>query len=383
MDTKSLKKEFLSMVSSAIAKGPAFSCSAEDYPSVFSLAKRNNVQNIMYNVCANDEHLPDGIKERLIRNLKLEIFRDQSQMQEIEKIRSEFNKADIDFVLLKGSHLKKLYPSSEMRFMVDMDVLVKEKDMDKAKKIILSHGLKQKMNNGKDIVFISEPCLTIELHKDLFAEGFIFYDYYTDIWDKMSYLGEHEYTMTYNDIYIYVLAHMCEHYLDGSSCFRPCMDIYLMLKKYNLDREYIEEEFRKLGIETFAENIKNLCIYMFENGDGDETLDMMENYVVLGPPVKNALSAAHNAQKSESKLSRMIHTAFPGYRHMKKRYPVISKLPFLLPLMWLLRIFQFAFKKNSSSEFEKKKDRIVNTSKEDSEIMKEIFIKSGINHLGP
>ena len=156
-----------------------------------------------------------------------------------------------------------------------------------------------------------------------------------------------------------------------------------MMKSYDLDWQYINEEFKKLNIADFADNIRRLCTYMFEGGKGDETLDMMESYIVLGPPVKNASSAAQNVQHAESKAARMLRTLLPGFRHMKNRYPVLSKLPFLLPFMWLVRIIQFAFKKDSSTEFEKKKDRIVNTSKEDSEIMKDIFIKSGINHINP
>ena len=373
----SAKKTFLKLVSSVITETPVPSCPEDEYREVFNLAKRNNVQTILFNALGSEE-LPEDIKESLSKNMKLDIFRDQSQLQEIERIRHAFSENVTDYILLKGSHLKSLYPSPELRFMVDMDILVRDEDMDIAKDIILSHGLRQEMNNGKDIVFIQPPCLTIELHRSLFTEENDFYEYFTGVWDRAVKTGENEYAMSDDDLYVYVLSHMCEHYLDGTSCFRPCMDLYLMQKKCELNFEYINEQFKALGIEKFAENMRQLCTAMFEDKEEDETLSMMENYIVLGPPVKNASVAAQNIGKDESKAQKTVHTLFPGFSHMKKRYPLLVKLPFLLPIFWLVRILQFAAKKDNSDSIEKKKAKISAVSKEDSDIMADIFRKSGL-----
>ena len=40
----------------------------------------------------------------------------------------------------------------EMRFMVDMDILVKQEDVLRAEKLLTERGFSRKMNNGKDIV---------------------------------------------------------------------------------------------------------------------------------------------------------------------------------------------------------------------------------------
>ncbi|MCR4594501.1 MAG: nucleotidyltransferase family protein [Clostridiales bacterium] len=371
------KKTFLKLVSSVITGTHVPSCPEDEYREVFNLAKRNNVQTILYNALGSED-LAEDIKESLSKNMKLDLFRDQSQLREIETIRNDFSENGIDFILLKGSHLKSLYPSPELRFMVDMDILVRDGDLDRAKDIVLSHGLKQEMNNGKDIVFIQPPCLTIELHRSLFTEENDFYEYFTGVWDRAVKPGGNEYAMSDNDLYVYVLSHMCEHYLDGSSCFRPCMDLYLLQKKCSLDFEYINEQFKTLGIGKFAENMRQLCVAMFEGKEENEILSMMENYIVLGPPVKNASVAAQNIGKDESKAQKAVHTLFPGLAHMKKRYPLLAKLPFLLPLFWLVRILQFAAKKDNSDSIEKKKAKISAVSKEDSDIMADIFRKSGL-----
>ena len=59
----------------------------------------------------------------------------------------------------------------------------------------------------------------------LFIESDSRHDYFTDVWKRAVKCGEHEYKMTDNDLYIYVMAHLAEHYKDGGACFRPTMDI--------------------------------------------------------------------------------------------------------------------------------------------------------------
>ena len=96
--------------------------------------------------------------------------------------------------------------------MVDMDILVKKEDVLRAEKLLTERGFSREMNNGKDIVLINPPFLTVELHNMLFIESDSRHDYFTDVWKRAVKCGEHEYKMTDNDLYIYVMAHLAEHY---------------------------------------------------------------------------------------------------------------------------------------------------------------------------
>ena len=374
------KEYFLKLVGAAICDLPLPVCPEKvDLKSLYNLCVRNSVQNILCLAAENGVvKFPEEIFKKLKQSRLVCGFREATQADEIDYIRKAFTENGISFMLLKGSHLKALYPKSEMRFMVDMDILVHEEDMERAKEIILSRGFLQEMDNGKDIVLIKKPVLTIELHKMLFVEEYFMHNYFLNVWEKAEKCGETEYKMTYNDLYVYTLAHLAEHYTTAGSCFRPMMDLFL-LKKHkssDLDFTYITEQFEAIGIGEFAKNIMTLCDKIFEEKELDENLLLMENYIVFGAPVENAEAVAAAALSEESKATNFVKTLFPDFKHMSLRYPILKKLPFLLPLFWVIRAVTYTFSKNDL--IKTKREQMKNYDKESVEKMREIFEKSGL-----
>lgn len=376
-DLAQAKEYFLNCVSAVINGGEIPAMPGEvDEKTVFSLAVRNSAQALLYFANEESRIFSDELTLKLKKSYQAAMLREMSQQAEIEKIRKEFAENGISFMLLKGSHLKALYPKPEMRFMVDMDVLVRKADVEKAREILISHGLRQSMNNGKDIVLLKEPFLTVELHNTLFMEDYYMYDYFLGVWDRAEKVSDFEYKMSDADLYIYSLAHLAEHYTTAGACFRPTMDIYLMNKKVNVlntqeAREYISAELEKLELNSFEENIKKVGLHIFEDGQLDGNTELMEKYIVFGPPVKHAAQAA---KANKSKSSRIISALFPGLRHMKNIYPILEKLPFLLPFMWIARILKNLFNKNAKTRLES----IESTDISDYKVLENIYISSGL-----
>lgn len=371
----SVKEYFLACVSAVIngVETPDIPDSVDEN-LVYNLAVRNSAQALLYFANENRRVFSDEVSLRLKKAYQASTLRHMSQLAELEKIRKEFSGEHIPFMLLKGSHLKGLYPKPEMRFMVDMDVLVKKEDVERAKQILLSHGLEQKMNNGKDIVLIKAPFLTVELHNMLFVEENYMYGYFLGVWDRAEQTDDYEYRMSDSDLYIYTLAHLAEHYTSAGACFRPTVDIYLLNKKCQLDNEYIKAELDKISLNEFNEKIKAVGKCIFEGREYDEALELMTNYIVFGPPVKNAAEAASAAQTDEGKTKRILKMLFPNLRHMQHLYPMLEKLPFLLPLFWVIRFFKYAFTKKA-----REKLRAVNSTQDgDTKALKKIYEDSGI-----
>ena len=373
------KKYFLEMVSASIKGLPVPHCPDEvDTSLLYKLCVRNAVQGILYLAVQSGAVTLSAENEvKLQKSYMAILAREATQQEEIEYIKNAFNEENIEFMFLKGTHLKSLYPVPEMRFMVDMDILVKEKSMDKGGELILSRGFTQEMNNGKDIVLVKKPFLTIELHKMLFVEDYFMHDYFTSVWDRVEIVNGCEYKMPINDLYVYTLAHLAEHYLEAGSCFRPLMDLYLMEKAYTeLDFEYINKQFEIIGIEKFAIKIRQLCKCAFDDAEYNDDLMTMENYIVFGAPVKNANEVSKIVRTHKSKSQRLIESAFPNLKHMKLRYPILEKVPFLLPIFWIVRFFEFVFLKKGS--LEQKQSIISTVDNKSQDIMKEIFEKSGL-----
>lgn len=379
-DTMETKAYFLKLVAASISNTPIPKLPTDVNFSLLSkLAYRNAVQSILYlSLRKQQESIPSEIFARLEKSYQAALLRESAQQTELRFLRTAFGEAKIDFVLLKGTHLKSLYPSPEMRFMVDMDILVRKQDLSRAQGIVLSRGFHTEFDNGKDLVLIKEPFLTIELHRSLFQPDYALYPYFTAVWDRVEVAGEREFKMPPNDLYVYTLAHLAEHYTTAGSCFRPVMDLFLMEQRWGeqLDFSYIEAQFQSLGIAEFAENIRALGKSMFLDGEKNDTLLMMENYVTLGPPVQNATAAAEAVYTKESKGKRMLKTAFPSYRHMALRYPILKKLPILLPVFWICRLVQYTFTKDAS--IVQKREELKNVDQKSSEVLATIFHRSGL-----
>ncbi|MBR4890462.1 MAG: nucleotidyltransferase family protein [Clostridia bacterium] len=373
------KKYFLEMVSASIKGSPIPSCPENiSGELIYKLSVRNAVQGVLYlAVKSGAITLSAETEAKLQKSYMAILAREATQQEEIDYIRETFEKENIKFMFLKGTHLKSLYPTSQMRFMVDMDILVKEESMDKGGQLILARGFTQEMNNGKDIVLVKKPFLTIELHKMLFVEDYFMHDYFTSVWDRVELVNGCEYKMPINDLYVYTLAHLAEHYLEAGSCFRPLMDLFLMEQKYAdlLDFDYINQQFEEIGIDKFAKKIRQLYKCAFDGAEYNDDLITMENYIVFGAPVKNADEVAKVARTNKSKSKRFIESAFPNLKHMKLKYPILEKTPFLLPIFWVVRFFEFIFLKKGS--LEQKQSTITNVDRESADIMKEIFEKSG------
>lgn len=377
-DKMLIKKYFLEMVSASIKGLPVPPCPENiSGELIYKLSVRNAVQGILYlAVKSGAINLSTEIEAKLQKSYMAILAREATQQEEIEYIRNAFNNENIEFMFLKGTHLKSLYPVPEMRFMVDMDILVKEENMNKGGELILARGFTQEMNNGKDIVLVKKPFLTIELHKMLFVEDYFMHDYFKGVWDRVELVNGCEHKMPINDLYVYTLAHLAEHYLEAGSCFRPLMDLYLMEKAYSkLDFDYINKQFEIIGIEKFAKKIRQLYKCAFDGAEYNDDLVLMENYIVFGAPVNNASEVSKVARTNKSKSKRFIESAFPNLKHMKLKYPILEKAPFLLPFFWVVRFFEFVFLKKGS--IEQKQAKISNVSQESADIMKEIFEKSG------
>ncbi len=81
-----------------------------------------------------------------------------------------FEKAEIDYVIIKGEASARYYKASTLRTMGDVDFLVHESDIERSKKIIEENGFKKKENDdetGLHIAFKNSAGSTWELHRTL------------------------------------------------------------------------------------------------------------------------------------------------------------------------------------------------------------------------
>ncbi len=378
LDAMRAKADLLAVVRAALCEKAAPDAKAFSDPAgVCTLAKNNCVEALVCLTLRDGlSALPPENAAALQKAFQLAVLREAAQQTFLKSLRERLQAAGIDFLLLKGTHVKALYPAPEMRFMVDMDVLVREPDVANAQAQLEALGLQLHLDNGKDIIYMQKPFLTVELHRTLFQPDDPRYPFFLDVWARAVPVTGHEYKMSDTELYVYTLAHLAEHYTAAGSCFRPVMDLYLLEKKAAVDFAAAEARFSEMGLADFAGNVRALCRVLFDGAAETDTLRLMGNFILLGPPVRHAGEASAAAKTSHGRLRRLWHAAFPPLRHMRLRYPVLQKAPFLLPVFWAVRLVQYAFTKDRA--LARKREALLHADKKSADILAGIFKASGL-----
>lgn len=272
----------------------------------------------------------------------------EQQLYSIKEIFSAFDEKEIDYLPLKGTVLKGLYPKSEMRSMSDADILIKTEQYDKFKPIMLNLGYTEVTESDHELIW-NKQNIHIEFHKRLIPSyNKDYYAYYGDGWQLAKIKNGTRYSMTDEDQMIYLFTHFAKHYRDAGIGIKHMTDLWVYRKsKPQLDEKYIKKELAALQLYDFYINITNTLSVWFEGKESDEKTDFITDIIfnsgVYGTSEAHILSEAVKISKSTKsaksvKSKKYINLLFPSYKKMCKKFFFLSKAPFLLPIMWIYRI---------------------------------------------
>lgn len=338
----------------------------EDYDltAVFQTAMRHGVDGMVYygalrcGVNKNNEIM----REELMRVYQ-DISVSETQLAEIQRITDAFEAHGIKHMPLKGALLKKLYPHTEMRRMGDVDILIDCAQYETTRGIMKALGYIEKYESDHELVWENRP-VNIELHKRLIPSyNKDYYQYYGDGWKLAKPMDGYScrYNMTACDEMIYLFTHFAKHYRDAGIGIRHIVDLWVY-RKHNpdLDEGYIRKELKKLQLLEFYDNIVRTLGVWFEDAPADERTEYITQFILTsgeyGRAHNSNLSSALKLSKSsgseqEVKRKQVIRALLPGYTEMSRRYKVLKKVPVLLPVMWVVRLFEKVFQKGKVQYF--------------------------------
>lgn len=273
-------------------------------------------------------------------------------------ILDEFEKEQIKYILLKGILIKDFYPKKGIREFSDNDFLLEEKDLEKAKKIMLKRGYENKDSEDfVDCPFYKPPVFNFELHKALFRSTLPISKYFKDTWEKAikDENRQYGYHMTDEDFYIYVMTHFYKHYAVNSGAgLRYFADFYYLnkglVKTEKFNNKYVNKTFEKIGISEFIKKTTQMTEQLFS---GDENLfsDEMFAYILESGMYGTNTHAVANKMKRDGKAKYWITRLFPSKEYMAKNYPSVKKLPILLPFLWVIRLVSAVCSKERRDKF--------------------------------
>lgn len=278
-----------------------------------------------------------------------------AQLKLVNEVFAAFDDAGIDYMPLKGTLLKAMYPSPEMRTMGDADILIRTEQYAQIKPIMLQLGYTEKLESDHELIW-QKPNSYIELHKRLIPSyNKDYYAYFGEGWQLAKQKNGTRYSMTDEDQLIYLFTHYAKHYRDSGIGLNQILDLWVYKnQKPALDESYVLQELQKLKLDQFYQNTMDTLGVWFEGKEATPVTEMITSVIfnsgVYGTNERHILSAALKEAKKSGKAKTVrnrsfLQKAFLPYTYMQEKYSVLKKVPILLPVFWLVRIVDVLFNK--------------------------------------
>lgn len=288
----------------------------------------------------------DKPSTELINELKVDYYRNiQKQIRilaDAENILNLFESNKIYVIPMKGYNTKDRYPEEYMRSMGDLDLLTRSKQYKMIHSLLKAKGYDGFIENRKHDQYWGKSKICIEIHRSMVAENSMYSDYYKDIWQRTLKAEGKKYIFKMNaeDEYIFNIVHLIEHLRTSGITIRFILDVYIYITYVELDREYLDNEFRKLKLSKFVSFLENLANEWFSVNTTElsrnEGIDALGKYVLDYGSVKQRKMAA-NMHTLKGKKHYLLESIFPNYKNMISIYPWLNNKKYLLPLAWVVR----------------------------------------------
>lgn len=279
-----------------------------------------------------------------------------NQSWEIEHLAALMDSEQIPHLFLKGSFLRNAYPKPELREMCDIDFLIPSEREEDAIRLVRDDGyeMQEELTTSHNTEHFKPPHQVIEMHTRLVPKDSPHSAYYEHIWDRiLPEKSGYSCNLSLEEQYIYLIVHMAKHYYTAGTGVRSVLDVAVFEKAYGekLDRAYLKKAFEELHLTEFAEDVALLARYWFLDcptvtlsSEQKRMHDAILSATTYGTKerkksliLKNEM-ASGKSQK-QAKLHLFFAKIFPNYRFMVGWYPPLAKLPFLLPVIWVVRWF--------------------------------------------
>lgn len=290
-------------------------------------------------------------------------------------------------MVVKGLICRSLYPNSEQRASTDEDLFAPSDTFEIVQQALLDYGLRMADAHAdpqKDFeISYTNGRVYIELHRYLFqpkSQPFGNLNrYFADVEKRRItevICGVPVSTMGHTDHLFFLLCHAYKHFGNCGIGVRTISDIvlYSIAHLDTTDWNIITSRCRQLHIFYFVSALYRIGqkwllpdtfpvrlqkIWHTEEADeqplladvlaggvyGTSTEDRLHSAnITLGVIGAASASSGKEPRKGAISPAVVIKTLFPPVRELKGRYPCLNRMPFLLPAVWIQRIFCYAAK---------------------------------------
>jgi len=273
----------------------------------------------------------------------LSITRDTELEMVAEEICELFSGNEIKHMHLKGNELKKYYPLPEIRSSFDIDILIHNEDMEKALMLLRDEGYAADNLGGPVHCTLTKGKFHIELHRCLMPKYSPGYEFSMKVWENSKQKNNFTYVMENEFLYIYLLEHLRKHLSTGGAGLKLIIDFYA-LKKMPIDEQKLKAFLKEANLTALNQYVKLLIDKWFEGKDIQDLNVLLIEQLILNTSAYGDYDLAIKMFASKTDIRKLntkkkiFSYMFLPLDKMKIGFPVLNKYPWLLPVMWIVRI---------------------------------------------
>lgn len=332
-----------------------------DFESLFEFSKSHGVENMIY-VGLRDLKIevPEPTMQKFKEAYEMAIVVEAMQAIELEQISNAFEEAGIDHIPLKGSVVKYLYPDPSYRKSGDIDILIKPEDKKTVRKKMFENGYLIDKSDEYELHegYRKPPFILTEIHDRLVEKNNRAYALLTDVWEnaERKQNTKHNFKLRDEWQYIFSVAHFAKHIKNGGAGIKFVLDMYI-LSQEELEIDTVEEMLNKSNLSQFHGFVKEVVNKWFYDEDVSENAMNLEKFILdgggFGTDEQSKLlkkSAIFWGRKEKIKymFTKTYKGIFVSYESMRSKYPILVRHRYLLPIMWMVRLWSIITSKKST-----------------------------------
>ena len=340
-------REILGLVRSGLLQEAYVPAEEPDWDRVVTVAEEQNLYALLDRAIRISPLL--SVPEETRKKLRVGFLR-EAQLQRLEEkelagLFDAFERGKIDHLPLKGTVMKTYYPSPVCRYMGDADIVIRKEQYEQTAGIMKELGYRFTKESDHELRWEKGP-FTVELHKAAVDPKYGgFRDYFHDVFEKAApQAGTHRYRLTPVNELVHAAAHFTKHYILGGARLRSLTDLYYLAAEGKADEAELAGVLRELHLDTFygvALDTAKAWLGGKEIGDrGALLLEGILSSSKEGDFTRSMTLHAANRTDAGSAAKNALGRIFIPYDVMRRRFPVLWKAPFLLPVLWLWRIVE-------------------------------------------
>ncbi len=324
--------------------------SDEELAALYKLSKAHDLVHLVGDALIKNKLISNAeIKSKFEKQLMTAVYRYEQINYELNCLRKVLNEAQIPFLPLKGSVLRQYYPEPWMRTSCDIDILIHERDLDRAVSLLVSDlSYRKELKGSHDVSLFSQSGVHLELHYSLIEEKSIGQaeSILQTVWENASSIdGTSEYLLSDEMFYYYHIAHMAKHFVCGGCGIRPFLDIWVLNHCKNGDLEKRNVLLAAGGLDSFAASAERLLQVWFDGAEHTDLTKQMEQYLLSGGVYGTTENCVSVQQvRKGGKFRYALSRIWLPYDVLKFQYPSLEGKRLLLPFYEVRRWFRLLFR---------------------------------------